>query len=119
MSMSRDVKNKFISSYEVIFFFGNKNLNFDEKWNSERFDSCEFAVPQTNFKDTKYHPTQKPLELFKRLIKVGSFKGDKILDPFAGAGTAGIASIDLGREGILIEKDKEYIKIIRKRINGK
>ena len=116
MSLGRVIKDRFISSYEVIFFFGNKELNFPTEWGEERFDSFEYAVPQSNFKEGKFHPTQKPLELFKRLIKLGSKEGELVADIFAGSGTAGLACKELNRNCVMIEKEKEYINIIRSRI---
>jgi DNA modification methylase len=116
MAMGRVIKDRFISSYEPIFYFGTRDLNLPEEWGAERFDSFEFAVPQTNFTDTKLHPTQKPIELFRRLITIGSFDGDTILDCFAGSGTAGVITKELGRTCYLIEKESEYIKIIKQRL---
>jgi len=59
------------------------------------------------------HPAIFPLELAEKVIKYYSFKGDVVLDPFAGIGTVGKASINLKRNFILIEKEKTYIDIIR------
>ena len=116
MAMGSDAKTKFIDTWEMILHIGNKELNFNDNWDSSRFDVQEFAVPQTNFNDTKYHPTQKPLALIQWLVEHGSFNGDKILDPFAGSGTTGEACIGL-RDCTLIEQDNEYAGIIRKRLN--
>jgi len=116
MSKGRVIKDKFISAYEVIFYFGNKELNLPAKWGSERFDVMEYAVPQSNFKEGKYHPTQKPLKLFKRLIKLGSKEGDMVFDPFAGSGTTGIICKEVKRNCILIEKEQKYIDIIKGRL---
>lgn len=120
MSMGRVVKNRFISSYEVIFYFGNRALDLPKDWGAERFDSCEFAVPQSNFSDKKLHPTQKPINLILQLVKVGSRKGDVILDCFAGSGVVGRAcQIISGRSCILIEKEPKYNEIIRRVLNGR
>jgi len=116
LALGRVIKDRFISSYEVIFYFGTADLNFPPNWGEERFDSFEYAVPQSNFKEGKFHPTQKPLELFKRLIKLGSKQGQLVADVFAGSGTAAIACRDLNRSCILIEKETEYINIIRGRL---
>jgi site-specific DNA-methyltransferase (adenine-specific) len=118
MSMGRVVKNRFISAYEVIFYFGNKELNLPAKWGNERFDVMEYAVPQSNFKEGKYHPTQKPIKLIERFIYLGSNRGDMVLDCFAGSGTTGRACLSLGRSCIMIEKEPKYIDIIRRRIVG-
>jgi len=62
------------------------------------------------------HPTQKPLELFKRLIEVSSNHGDIVLDPFIGTGTTAIASMILDRKWIGIDNSSHYIQIANKRI---
>ena len=66
----------------------------------------------------KLHPTQKPVALFEYLIKTYTNKGDLVLDNCAGSGTTGVACKNLGRDYILIEKDKEYVEIARKRIKA-
>lgn len=63
------------------------------------------------------HKTQKPVALFEYLIKTYSIEEDVILDNTAGSGTTGVACINTNRKYILIEKEKEYCEIIRKRIN--
>jgi DNA modification methylase len=115
MAMGSDSKQRFIDSWEMIFHCGNRELNFPEKWNDGRFDVQTFAVPQTNFNDTKLHPTQKPLDLIKWLVNYGSFPGDNILDPFAGSGTTGAAA-DGKRNCDLVEMDSEYVKVIEGRL---
>ncbi len=120
MSMGRVIKNRFISSYEVIFYFGNRDLDLPQNWGAERFDSCEVAVPQSNFKDKKLHPTQKPINLIRQLVNVGSHKGDVILDCFAGSGVVGRACqlAQGGRTCILIEKEPEYNDLIKGWLNN-
>jgi site-specific DNA-methyltransferase (adenine-specific) len=63
------------------------------------------------------HPTQKPVDLNEYLIKKSTNEGDTILDPFAGSGTTGVACKNLNRNFILIEKEPEYIDIIKKRLD--
>ncbi len=68
--------------------------------------------------EKKYiHPTQKPLELFKYLIKTYSKEGDVILDNCMGSGTTGVACKSLNRNFIGMELDEKYFKIATKRIN--
>jgi len=62
------------------------------------------------------HPTQKPLELFKRLIEMTTDERDIVLDPFIGSGTTAIASIQLNRNWIGIDDNKKYINLANKRI---
>ena len=54
------------------------------------------------------HPTQKPVELWEILIKLCTNENDLILDPFSGSGTTAVASWNLNRKFICIEKDDEY-----------
>lgn len=65
----------------------------------------------------KLHPTQKPVELIKYLIKTYSKQGDTILDPFMGSGTTGVACKELDRNFIGIEISEKYFKIAERRIN--
>ena len=66
----------------------------------------------------KAHSTQKPEELLRRVILSSSSEGDLVLDPFSGSGTTCAVAKKLGRKGIGIEKETEYIKISKKRIDG-
>jgi len=66
--------------------------------------------------DTK-HPTVKPLELMRYLVRLVTPKDGLVLDPFAGTGTTGEACKLEGRNYYLIEKTKEYISDIEKRID--
>jgi len=106
--------------YEPIFYLYGKdapNLNFTPDTYGETHQNVwEIATPQSNFNEGKYHSAQKPLELYRRIIKTGSFDNDYVLDCFAGSGTTGIICKELNRNCILIERDIENIKIIKGRI---
>ena len=65
----------------------------------------------------RLHPTQKPVALFEYLIKTYTNEGETVLDNCAGSGTTAIACLNTNRNYILIEKEKEYIDIINKRIS--
>lgn len=65
----------------------------------------------------KVHPTQKPVALFEYLIKTYTNEGDTVLDNCAGSGTTGVAARNTGRNYILMEKEPEYVEIIKKRLN--
>lgn len=67
-------------------------------------------------KDRYKHPTQKPLKLMERIVTVFTNENDLILDTYAGTGTTGVACKNLNRNYILIEKEKEYIDIIKDRL---
>lgn len=120
MSMGRDVADKFICNDERIFHCGTHSLNWPPDWSENRFSVQEFAVPQSNFKEGKHHPTAKPVELLEHLIRIGSKPGDVILDTFAGGGSTGEASKNVGqRQCILVERDDLYCSIIENRLGIK
>ena len=64
------------------------------------------------------HPSVKPSTLIEFLLKNHSNENDIILDPFAGSGTTAIACIRNDRKFILIEREKDYCEIIKKRIES-
>ena len=60
---------------------------------------------------TRNHPAPFPLELASRLVRMFSFYGDTILDPFCGTGTTMVASLRYGRNSIGIDIDPEYCRM--------
>jgi site-specific DNA-methyltransferase (adenine-specific) len=62
------------------------------------------------------HPAPFPLELPKRCIKLFSFVGDTVLDPFLGSGTTLIACAETNRKGIGVEINKNYCELAKKRL---
>jgi DNA modification methylase len=64
----------------------------------------------------KYHPTQKPVDLFAWLIRSYSEPGHVVLDFTAGAGTTAIAALRERRQYICIEAEAKYVEIIEQRI---
>jgi site-specific DNA-methyltransferase (adenine-specific) len=59
---------------------------------------------------TRYHPAPFPLELATRLVRMFSFVGDTVLDPFCGSGTTMVAALRSGRNSIGAEIDAEYCR---------
>ena len=64
------------------------------------------------------HPTVKPTDLMAWLVRLITPPGGIVLDPFAGSGTTGVAAKNLGFNYILIEKQDEYIPIIKARLSA-
>jgi DNA modification methylase len=64
---------------------------------------------------TRSHPAPFPLELAERLIRMFSFVGDTVLDPFLGTGTTSVAAAKWGRNSIGLEVDPEYFEMARLR----
>src|SRR6266853_344521 len=67
---------------------------------------------------TKDHPAPYPTELAERLIRMFSFVGDTVLDPFLGTGTTAIAAAKTGRNSIGFEIDEHYFDLAQKRISN-
>ena len=68
-------------------------------------------------RNSKQHPTQKPVALMEHLIKTYTNEGEIVLDFTMGSGSTGVACINTNRNFIGIEKDESYFKIAKKRIN--
>ncbi len=62
------------------------------------------------------HPAPFPIELPKRCIKLFSFVGDVVLDPFLGSGTTLLACLVLGRRGIGVDIDSKYCELAKNRL---
>ena len=81
------------------------------------YDNGFYQYPICHGKERYQHPTQKPLSLIKSLVEKHSNPGDTVLDSFAGTGTTGHACQLTGRNYILIERESQYIEIIKDRLN--
>lgn len=104
-----DLEGNYAEKYEMIIFatqgkrslVGNKRpvnvLDFERTTNSN-------------------HPTEKPVELIKELIKNSTVEGELVLDYFAGSGSTLVASKELKRRFIGIESSEEYINVIKDRL---
>lgn len=65
---------------------------------------------------TREHPAPFPLELAYRLVRMFSFSGDTVIDPFCGTGTTMVAAMKAGRNSIGIEIDAEYCRMAEERL---
>lgn len=66
----------------------------------------------------KFHPTQKPVDLLKYLIKTYTNKGNLVLDNTMGSGSTGVACKELNRKFIGMEINNHYFNIAKQRINN-
>ena len=66
-------------------------------------------------KEKRIHPTQKPVNLYRRLLRDFAKKGDKILDTHFGSGSIAIACNELGFELVAAEKSKQIYDLAHKR----
>ena len=73
-----------------------------------------FPIPRHN--GNRIHPTQKPLDLFTKLVDVHSRPGDLVVDPFLGSGTTAVAAIESGRKFYGGDIDRHYVEESRRRV---
>jgi site-specific DNA-methyltransferase (adenine-specific) len=113
----------FTHSYETIVFASKgKGYTFNYDWLKEtnngkqQKDILKFGRPTKEEKVSGKHPTQKPLSLVRYCLQASTNPGDKVLDPFMGSGTTGVAAIGLGLDFFGCEKDPEHYQLAQKRI---
>lgn len=73
-------------------------------------------IRENNEQFKSEHPTQKPINLLRKLVLLISDKGDTIFDPFMGSGSTGVASLIEGRKFMGCEIDSEYFEIAKRRV---
>ena len=79
-------------------------------------DVIEVPTLTNGMSEKVAHPTQKPLELVRRLVAAATREGDLVLDPFAGSGTTLVACEMLGRRWLAAEIDASFRKLIALRL---
>lgn len=85
----------------------NPQMGFTDVWTDIDF-----------YSEKRYHPTQKPLKLIRRLVSASSNEGDIVLDPFVGAGSTILSCMQLHRHYIGYELNKEYFDVTQQRITN-
>lgn len=68
--------------------------------------------------DSKLHPTQKPLELFKLLVEASTTPGDLVFDPCIGSGTTARACVTTGRRFIGVDNDRRSVDVARQLVRS-
>ena len=77
----------------------------------------EMRIAPRSTKEYTGYPTQKPLELLRRIVRASSNEGDMVLDPFCGCATACVAAEDEGREWIGIDVSELAFNIVKERLH--
>jgi len=111
-------KRNYLSSLEAIIWLARWDqclFKFNFKSQNEMHNFFEYPICQG--KERSSHPTQKPLELIRKLLKIHSDKGDVVIDPFLGSGTTAVACKQLERKYIGFEINEDYLKIAKDRLN--
>lgn len=111
---AKSEKSKYTFNYDSMKAF-NEGLQMRSDWNLPICLGPERLKDETG---KKVHTTQKPEALLYRVILASTNPGDIILDPFFGTGTTGAVAKKLGRKYIGIERDENYIKYAKKRLDA-
>ncbi len=107
-----NAKSRFLNAWEAVVV-GKKP---GSHWGSNYMHNIiKVQAPKGK---NRMHPTQKPVELIKQLIKLTTREGDIVLDPFMGSGTTAVASKESGRNYIGFEISKEYCKLANDRMKN-
>ena len=110
---SQGEKAKYHFNYRAM-----KTLNDELQMRSDwTFPICGGAERLKDETGHKAHPTQKPEVLLYRVLLATTEKGDVVLDPFFGTGTTGAIAKRLGRDWIGCEREADYRKVARARID--
>ena len=74
------------------------------------------TIVPTNGREKTGYPTQKPLGIVERIVRVHSRPGDVALDFFAGSGTLGEAAAKLGRDYVLVDRSRDACRVVARRL---
>jgi site-specific DNA-methyltransferase (adenine-specific) len=111
-----------VHEYIMIFSketFSRNNNNRPDTISKEEFLEYTKSIWRFPTESAKRvgHPAPFPVELPYRLIQLYTFRGDVVLDPFAGSGTTCVAAIQTGRHFVGFDIEEKYVKLARTRIN--
>lgn len=98
-------KTSFLKSSELIVCAWNVGHTWNFQNQVDMHNFFESPIVQGNH---RFHPTQKPIALLEKIIKIASNEGDWVFDPFNGSGSAGKAALNLSRKYYGIERDKSF-----------
>jgi len=107
-------KVNYLSACEFLWIGSKGKWTFNFKQQKEMHNFFETSN-KSAYGETS-HPTEKPLSLIKHLIEIHTNKENLVLDCFGGSGTTAISCLELGRNFILIEREREYCDIAENRI---
>ena len=112
-------KARFHLDYEIIYHLSKgDDIYLNEDCGIHDALSSVWYVPHNISKAERLHPTQMPLALVERILKVASKPGDVVLDSFMGSGTTGVGCKNVGLDFIGIELNANNYDISNNRINN-
>lgn len=108
----KEKKAKHVFNYEQMRAFRNDLIHRQGK---QMRSVWAIGTPKPEEKIFGKHPTQKPMELLKRIILSSTNPGDIVLDPFTGSSTTGLVAYLYDRKFIGIDNEKKYLELSKKR----
>lgn len=109
----KKISHKF--NYEIVKEWESKEDIFK---NENKQMRSVWSIPLTPQREKQQgkHPTQKPIELLRRVILSSTDEGDIVLDPFNGSGTTGLVCKKYNRKYLGVDNKREYLEITKKRL---
>jgi len=109
----------FLNSCELIVCMWNKGhtWNFTKQKDMHNFIESPICMGKERLRNPS-HPTQKPVKVLERIIRIATNPKDVIFDPFMGVGSTGVAALNLERQFIGFELDKQYYDAAIKRLDA-
>ena len=131
-------KRKWPAKHDTIFWYAVDPKNYT--FNADNIDRIPYMAPSlvgkekaargkiptdvwwqtivpTNGNERTGYPTQKPIAILERIVKVHSNAGELVMDFFAGSGTTGVAAAKNDRRFVLVDANNEAVQIAAKRLN--
>ena len=119
---AKDIKSKHYFNYPLMkqHNAGKQMRNLWQFTEDERVrqqdNVWEISSPLASEKKLGKHPTQKPIELLRRIIQASTQEGDLVLDPFCGSSTTGVVAVQEKRKYVGIDLETQYLELSKKRL---
>lgn len=109
--------NKKTATPNRYYMKNDEFTGFFYKGNARTITDCgSMAGVDFSHRDVTPHPTEKPVALMQMYIENSSSRGDVVVDPFMGVGSTAVAAVQSGRQFVGIERDEEWYKLARERV---
>ena len=117
-------RKTFTHSTETLFWASKEKKGYTFNYQAMREENAGkqmktvWQFPAASRKEKRFgkHPTQKPVALIRRCLRASTNPGDLVLDPFAGAASAGVAALELDRRFVGIEIEEQFVAIGSQRL---
>lgn len=106
--------NNYHAQFELVYWGWKGSGGGNDYWFGDRKQTDVWTIPR-DAASSYEHPTQKPTEIFQRMIRNSAPPGGVVFEPFCGSGSCLLASAIEGRRCFAVELDPAYCDVIRKR----